>query len=393
VIPPAIRAVFDMLSRGARARACPTTDSHWKEILAFTDRFQLTLHLRGTPGLPPWLEEEIGVRLAKNLKRRERLRDRYVEVSHALNVAGIEFVLLKGFTHEAGFGIQPENRLQYDLDLLWRPEDRARATEALRQIGYVPHSGRSLSAEHSRPFVRPCNWKWRGDYFDPDIPIAIELHDSIWNPAEDRIRIDTSRFWNRQTILDWNGLQLPVLSEADRVGFAALHVLRHVVRNDARPAHAFELAQLLRIRSRDDSLWSQWLESRDDSQRTLESVAFRFAAEWFGIERVCLPFELPSKIEAWFNQFAWSPIANLFRPNKDAVWLHLALLGSWRDCASVICRRLTPFRFPHRNASFTQRLRYHAAAFAPALLRGLRWWWRTTVSTASQISDWKRGSV
>jgi len=393
VIPAVVRATFDVLS-GAGA-APDLSHEQWNDLLAFTDRFQLTLHLRDAYGLPSRVGAEIEERLAKNRTRRERLREAFQGVAQALNAAGVEFVLLKGFTHESGFGINAENRLQYDLDFLCRPEDRARACLALRETGYVPHQGKSLSPEHSRPFVRPFDWKWRGDYYDPEIPISLELHDTIWDPEQDRIRIGTAAFWRRRTMFSIDGIAVPALCEADRLGFAALHLLRHVLRNDARPAHAFELARFLLAHGDDESFWAGWRSLRNPHLRTLELTGLRFAAEWFGVPNKLAPAGcLPENVEAWFQHFAWSPIANLAGGNKDVVWLHLALLENWRDRAAVLRRRLAPLRLPHQDASFAERLRYHAAALAPALSSGLRWRLRrNTVSTAPQISDWKRGSV
>ena len=393
MIPLIVRAIFEMLSRSGAAPAL--SDEQWRGVLAFTDRFQLTLHLRGVSGLPSRVEAEIEERLAKNRTRRERLREAYRETSHRLNAAGVEFVALKGFTHESGFGFHASHRLQYDLDFLCRPEDRARACAALRGAGYVPHQGKSLSPEHLHPWVRPFDWKWRGDYYDPEIPISVELHDTIWDPEQDRIRIGNSAFWGRRTVLTVDGMPVPALCEVDRLGFAALHLLRHVLHNDARPAHAFELAQFLRARGDDEPFWAQWLNLHDPNLRTLELTGLRFAAEWFGAPDKLAPAGcLPGNVEAWFRDFAWSPIANLAGGNKDVVWLHLALLENWRDRAAVLRRKLAPLGLPRQGASFASRLRYHAAALAPALSSGLRWRLRrNTVSTAPQISDWKRGSV
>lgn len=100
---------------------------------------------------------------------------------------------------------------------------------------------------------------------------------------------------------------------------------------------------------------------------------------------------MPKPVVAWFGDFAWSPAANLIRPNKDTVWLHLALIENWRDRLRVFCDRMIPVRKPHEE--WKGRLRYHAGALAPALASGVRWWWRTAASTASETSDWKRRRV
>src|SRR5579871_7072861 len=112
-------ARFAMLSEDAPVPAF--TDAEWRELLRFADRTQLTLHLRGKPGLPAWLMEEIEARYARNAERRRRLRDAYAESSEALSRAGIDFVLLKGFTHE--LGLDGSARVQYDLDILTLPSD------------------------------------------------------------------------------------------------------------------------------------------------------------------------------------------------------------------------------------------------------------------------------
>ena len=385
MIPLPVRTLFHLLSRSPWLPHL--SDMEWRELLAFADRTQLTLHLGGKAGLPPWLDVEIEARRVRNMERRRRLRETFAEIEHAFNAAAVEFVILKGFTHESGFGIYPNARVQYDLDLLCAPAELSRARDTLRTLGYLPHGGKSLSDEHSRPLVRPFTWAWRGDYFDPEMPIAVELHDSIWNATHDRFHIDTAAFWNRRS---GNSL-----ARTDVAGFAALHVLRHALRQDARPAHAYELARLLQ--TRDALFWRDWIEHRDPRLRGLESVGLRFASEWFScalpeaVDREWL--RQPGPVKDWFREFAWSPIANILGRNKDSIWLHLALLERGSDRMRVFCHRMTPLRLPH-HANVWERGRYHAGAFALAFFNGLRWWWRRRVaSTASHISNWNRGSV
>jgi hypothetical protein len=412
------REIFAMVSRAAPAPAF--TEAEWRELLAFADRTQLSLHLRGTPGLPSWLAEEIESRFAKNAERRRRLRAAYIEAAGALAADGIEFVLLKGFTHETGFGVDGSARVQYDLDLLTRPSGLARARTVFERLGYAPHGARSLSEEHGRPLVRPSGWSWRGDYYDPEMPIPIELHSALWSAERDRIQPSgMGEFWSRRRLIEVNGLEIPAFCEVDRLAFAALHVLRHILRHDARPAHVLELARFLDARCGacgTDSpsvarsvpepawecaphplrFWDEWRNLHPPDLRALQCVAFRFAHEWFGC---ALPLaglrpapRSPVAIDEWFNAFAWSPVANLTVPNKDTVWLHLALVDGWQDRARVFCHRMLPLRLPHEG--FFDRLRYHAGALAPALASGVRWGWRrAAASTASEISDWKRRSV
>lgn len=379
------------------------SEAQWRERLAFTDRTQMTLYLRGKPGLPEWLAGEIEARYEKNRERRARLRHALAEVCQAFAAEQIEFVLLKGFTHVAGFGLDGGLRVQYDLDVLTDPGDMQRARAALARLGYAAHGSRSLSAEHALPMVRPSNWTWKRDYYDPSMPIPVELHGSPWSPERDRIDASgVNQFWARRTAVQAEGLSVPAFAREDALGFASLHVLRHILRQDVRPAHVLELARMLDACASDAAFWERWSILHPAGLRTLETAGFRFAQQWFGcawpeaVERDWL--RQPAQIHAWFDRWAWSPLENLLRPNKAAVWLHLALLERRRDRAMVFFDRMLPLRLPHREESgpygerLLARLRYHAAALAPALASGLRWR-RQASSTASQTSDWKRRSV
>jgi hypothetical protein len=363
----------------------------WQEMLSFADRTHLTGHLDQVEGLPSWVEEQVKERLRKNALRRKRLEDAYWELAAELNSGSIPFVLLKGFTHETGFGLPRGARAQSDLDILVRAVDRSRASSALQALGYRPHGPPRLSAEHESPWVRPFDWTWRGDYYDPEMPIPVELHSAVWSPQSDRIECPgLDEFWDRRGPMEVTGLTVPAFREIDRVAFAALHALRHILRNDARPAHVFELARLLETRREDLDLWNQWRIVHHPPVRQLQTAAFYFAREWFGCRLPAAVADecekLPDTITSWLRSYAWSPIDNLTRPNKDVLWLHLALLETRRDRWSVALQRLLPLKAPHD--AFTSRAKYHASALVPALREGVRWRWRRTASsTVPHTSD------
>ncbi len=376
--------VLRFVCTALRVPARPPDDA-WRRILDFADRTQLTLFLDGASVQPVWFQQQVGLRAVKNAERLRRLQIAYREISGAFSSAAIPFVLLKGFTHQA-FGIDLLQRVQYDLDLLCEPHRAAAALDLLRKLGYAPHSERSLSDQHLPPLVKPHQWKWSGDYFDPAMPIAVELHTALWNASGDRIRLQgPDMFWNRRS------LDFPAFILADRLAFASLHALRHILRNDARPAHVMELACFLETRARDDSFWRHWQDLHDPRLRAMQAVTFRFAREWFQCRLPSAAEQevdrLSSRARVWFEEFAWSPVLNLLAPNKDVLWLHMALLSSVRDCLTVLRRRLLPLHVPGRGG-VGERASYHASAILPALASGFRWCWRSTASrTTPQTSS------
>jgi hypothetical protein len=175
-------------------------------------------------------------------------------------------------------------------------------------------------------------------------------------------------------------------------------VLRHVLRNNASPVHAFELVCALKRRTEDQVFWQTWAEMHDPRLRALQAIAFQFASRWFGCslspvaERECRM--LPEPIHAWFRSYAFSPLVNLVEPNKDALWLHMALLPRRIDRLAVAVRKLVPLHVPREEergaysyaTHVLNRSRYHAVALARALFMGSRRR-RTAPSTASQTSD------
>ena len=393
-LPPHARALLDLLS----GRAVRLDGPQWRSLLEFADRTQCTLFLRGTPALPDWFAEEIESRLARNVQRRQRLLAAYRETSGALLSRGIEFVLLKSFTHENGFGIDGIQRVQYDLDFLLPSSDLPAAKAALLEIGYAPHGTSDLSALHGRPLIKPGGGPWRGDYYDPDLPIPVELHTALWHTESDRVAAPgVESFWERRTTIDACGRTIPALAEPDRVAFAALHLLRHILHNNVRLSHAFELARLLKTRAD--------LSVCDDPRlRTLQAIAFRFAALWFAcplpdaVERHWK--QIDPGIHSWFDRFAFSPVVTLLEPNKDIVWLHAALVPGWRDRLAVLTKRLLPLHAPDRSEAagssyrshVLRRALHHGRALASTLWNGARWRWAAS-STASDTSDWKRPNV
>jgi hypothetical protein len=242
--------------------------------------------------------------------------------------------------------------------------------------------------------MRPTEWKWRGDFFDPEMPLAIELHFQFWDPRLERLPAEgVEEFWTRRVRRTVGGAEMAVLSPADAVAYAALHLVRHLLHGDTKPFHVYEVANLLERHADDEVFWGVWRSLHSDTLRRLETVAFLLAEAWFGCRMAPAVREeaarLPGATRLWFEEFATSPAMQRYRANKDELWLHLSLLDSRVDGLRVARRRLIPSNLPPPSRAtstasrgrvyaswFLGRLRYHVVSLGTTVSSGIRWWWR-----------------
>ncbi len=248
---------------------------------------------------PDVLPEATARDAANNLLRLRVLEQTYRQLASL----PVDFVALKGITQCALFGIRPEDRAQSDIDLYCPREYRGGGARFPGRRRLPSHRGlEAFPTDHLPALIRPNSWKWRGDFFDPEMPLAIELHFQFWNPELEFLPAEgIDEFWRRRTRGMVAGVDLPVLSPLDAAAYAALHLLKHVLHGDTRPFHVYELASFLHLHAEDEELWSNWRTLHSESLRRLQSVSFLLAETWFGcrlapvvreeIERLHVPRE------------------------------------------------------------------------------------------------------
>jgi predicted MFS family arabinose efflux permease len=381
------------------------TDAEWRRLIEFCHRAQLAIPfaLRCRDRLPAWVADRFNQDLSNNAERWRRLKPVYRQASASFKAAGLEFVALKGFTHVPAFAADPRLRPQYDLDLLF-PRDQVRAAlDVALGLGYEPVGGDRHPVDHLPTLIRKTGWEWRGDYFDPELPLALELHFRLWDAETEGFAVPgVQEFWERSERRTIDGLEFTSLAAVDLPGYASAHALRHLLRGDLRPSHVYEIAYLLQYNS-DAEFWRLWRESHDRPLRRVEAISFSLACEWFGC---CLPEvaqeeieQLPAPVRAWLAGYAHTPLVTLFHPTKDELWLHLSLLEPGYSPLRVLRRRLIPLQLPGpvdavhlpkcairwqirlRRAwlylrFLTSRTWHHARALVPTLASGVAWAWR-----------------
>jgi len=365
-----------------------------RETLLFCDRSQMSLCVR--LAAPNFAIEEMASRAEKNRVRLRKIEGTYEFVRRVL--AGLDYVALKGITNCAHAHLRPEDRAQYDIDLYLPREGAEEASRRLIAEGYEPLQGmENFPTDHLPALGRREPFEWRGDFFAPDVPFAIEPHYQFWNVGLERLEAPgTPEFWTRRTRRSVGPIEIPCLAAPDAIAYSALHLLKHLLRGAAKPFHVYELARCLHFNAQDTALWKEWETLHAPQLRRVEAVSFLLAATWFGCEyapQVAEEIErLPVLARTWFDEFAASPATATFLPNKDELWLHLSLLDSLDDRLSVARRRLIPRNLPPpitaakaRGVAYersewlrhtARRLRFHALSLITTSVSGARWWWR-----------------
>jgi hypothetical protein len=390
--------------RGGLIRDIPV--GRWPGLLPLTDEAQLTLPLaiRRRDCLPPEIQRRVDFNLARNAERAERTRRLYMNIERELRWRGVEFIVLKGMTHFPSFCDDLAHRPQFDIDLYCPPESIRIAAEAISALGYEPvGSGHTATADHLPAMIRKTGFRWRGDYYDPEMPLVVELHYRFWNPEREYFEVRGAEgFWSRRTrriIPHRSGdCSVPALHAVDDLAFTTWHLVKHLLRGNLRLYHVYELAHFLHRTAAAELFWREWQASATET-RTAEPIAFRLACEWFGcrihpvvtdeIER------LPPAVDRWFRLFAFSPVTARESPNKDELFLHLALARRPAERLRIAARKLIPpnpprvVMDPHvKTASGSVRARRriylagflfsravrHIRSWSPVLQSGLRWW-------------------
>jgi hypothetical protein len=320
-----------------------------------------------------------------------------------LDALEIPFVALKGFTHVSLFGSIAEDRQQADIDLYVPPSRAFAARDMFLEWGFEEWEGlEGLPTDHLPAMIRKTGWEWRGDPFDIESPFFIEIHVQFWNKTLQCLAAPgVESFWDRREYRDCAGVELPALTPPDGLGYASLHLLRHLLQGAVRTSHVLEIARFLHNQSANEAFWREWLETHSPGLRRLETLGFLLAQRWFGCETgetVEREIEaLPDHARQWFNEFAASPMLQPFHSNKDELWLHLSLLDSPADAWRVARRKLFPVRIPGpvsaicvpaREMTFRRRIdqqatralfiagraRRHAVTLPRAIATGARWW-------------------
>jgi hypothetical protein len=382
-------------------------DREWQRLLIFGDQMHLTIPLAQAwnTHCPIWVRARVQGNIADNAKRFQTIKTTYAEIADALTRSHLDHLVLKGFTKVPDYAPNPRHRMQSDIDLFCPSDSVFRARDALSTLGFRAQHRLDDICEHLPPLHRKTAWQWRGNAYDPEMPLAIELHHSFWDHATVRCRPEgVNDFWQRRVERRLEEISFSALCPIDSLGYVALNLLRDLLRGTGIvTAQVYELAWFLHRYSRNEEFWNSWNELHHRELRRLESVSFLLARTWFHCdlpEAVDMELErLPLGTQRWFESPVTCPSPmGWLRPNKDRIWLHVSLLETTADRRKVVFDRLLPrvlpvdaaiaSRMPNRSptpesASYRYsryivylltRVTYHLWILPTTLWHGFCWW-------------------
>lgn len=374
--------------------------SQRRQFLEYADRSGLALHLLRAAragGLAIADISEYETRLQKNTLRLKKRKDETASLLALFQRAGLKCAVLKGFTVAPEFVSAAVDRVQYDIDFYLAPGEARDAFHLLRERGYEPIARENRGPlDHLPPLARKTGWEWRGDFFDVDIPAAVEVHFQLWDSEFERIDVR------------WEGEPLarievrdgwPVLTLPDQLAQLSLHVMRHLFRGNLRLSHLYEIAYFLNRHSADEAFWKSWRAAHNVNMRRLCAACFGLAGTLFAANAPAAQSEaelVPGAARAWIAKYARTLLVP--NRNKTEVLLQLAFVEGTRNRLLVLRRRLLPLTLPAaidavyipgermgpgrrvlrgiRQARFNaSRAAFHARSLAGFLALAARWRW------------------
>jgi hypothetical protein len=302
---------------GRLARFAPLD---WERTMGWIDRAGLTLYLLqqlrdcgASEVLPAQVLARFEQNLADNSRRVDHLLYETGCINEKLDQAGVQYVVIKGFSLWPEFCSNPHLRTQCDLDYLVARQSLRTAQSVLLELGY---EARRSAAAQEFAFERPLRRvpsQFDSPYNVETTPM-VELHAGIWEEVTHHVPFEEPAFvLNSPKSKEWGGLRFPVLSDEDTLLLQVLHAFQHVLSYWAKLSWFFEIGRFMEKRSQDSSFWKQFGQRLEGAPQLAEfsTIALELSANVFSAP-------MPEVAQHW-RQFL-RPSARLWLDNYGHSW-------------------------------------------------------------------------
>jgi hypothetical protein len=284
-----------------------------------------------------------------NAQRMNGMLMTFGHAAAALQLAGVRFVCVKGFTLIPEYLTELWQRHQIDFDLLIAPEDALRAQQALEELGYkltaLNGDERRLRIPAPRPLAHNAY------LYQPQEGAAIELHSEFWDAEADAHPMHCPHDYFAQAEMDTVGsVSFLRLTRHHAFLYQVLHVFRHFMGSWARPLWLYEIAIFLHRNREDDVLWKQVRELLCADARLAEAAALVLlcAQNLFAcplppaLENVCAQLS-DSPVLLWIDRYARRWLLTDMPGNKLNLLLHRYFIPDDFTWRRHLVHRLAPF--------------------------------------------------
>ncbi len=312
-------------------------------------------------------------------------------------------------------------RSQYDFDFLIDAGSVSRIDEVLRQAGFIQKPRRSKwePIEYFHSLRRSDVPKNLDRVFSPGLHRTVEIHTRLWESDSEMIHFTLPNDSLSQGVMKtWNGITFLSLAPEEALIFQVLHILRHILNNQCRLSHLFELAMFLNRHSGENPIWPvfQSVVQKDDRLTEASGIVFSLAS---GLFQATVPSEarvftvdrLTRASTFWVHRYGIKSALSNFGASKSSLYLHSLFVDSESDWREIRQQRLFPVQKPstvahassrdissrlaayaRQQAHVVRRIRFHGVA-ALKYVWGLPEWRRASKSEVRGINSRLAGEV
>jgi hypothetical protein len=250
-------------SRGRLEAIKEVSPRKWTQVMQWLDGSGLAFYFlqklketNATDAVPTWVLSCLTRNFTDNQARVEAMLRQFALLNRTFDAAGVQYVVIKGFSLVPEFCPDAMLRHQGDLDYLVEGEFPADARRVLGEAGYVAKASRSSQEEiYVIPGEEPS---LSARQYSPRAPHAVELHLDIWDSGMHGVPSISNLFSARRSETQhWNGLAFPALAAEDAFLLQVVHACHHVFTLWMRMSCLYEIAYFLNRRAGDTELWNR----------------------------------------------------------------------------------------------------------------------------------------
>lgn len=315
--------------------------------------------------VPETIRARLDEYLRENRARLSAMDGEFRALLKLIEEARIPCAVLKGFSLVPEYCPDAALRNQYDFDFLVDASSVPGIDKALRLAGFIRKPQRSSfePIEYFHSLRRPIVPKNLERVFSPGLHRMVEVHTSLWESNADKIRFTLpERSLDRAVLKNWNGIPFISLAPEEVLVLQVLHIFRHILNNQCRLSHLFELATFLNQRADGDPIWPAFQNVVSEDERLMEAAGIVFALA-SGLFHVSVPKQarafsverLSAASAFWVRRYGMDSALSNFSGSKSSLYLHSLFVDSDSDWREIRRRRLFPIRRPATVARASTR--------------------------------------